>query len=106
MTDKSLMELVEEFGLFKWYEGNCTAIDSHRHASEACKDADALLSEIGKRVAELERENAAMRRAMDPRRWTRELNDAWCLAIPDVQKAFEDLRAAAMLAARQEGGHA
>lgn len=31
---------------------------------------------------------------LDPRRWTREMNDAWHQAIPDLQAAFDALRRA------------
>lgn len=37
-----------------------------------------------------------LKRAMNPARWTEAMSNAWHLAIPDVQKAFADLHAAAM----------
>lgn len=43
-------------------------------------------------------ENAALRRVFDVRRWDQRLHDAWHQAIPDVQKAFENLLSAAQVA--------
>lgn len=42
--------------------------------------------------AEVER----LTRALNPRLWSRDMIDAWHRAIPNVQKAFDDLRAAAL----------
>lgn len=33
-----------------------------------------------------------LERALDPRRWDQELNDAWCRNLPDVQKAFDAIK--------------
>lgn len=40
---------------------------------------------------DLEREVAALDKALDPRRWTKEMSDAWHRNIPDLYKAFAAL---------------
>jgi hypothetical protein len=45
----------------------------------------------------------ALEAALNPLRWTLEMNAAWHRAIPNVRKAFADLRRAAIAA--KEGQH-
>ena len=33
-----------------------------------------------------------LERALNPRKWDKELNDAWHKNIPDLQKAFDKIR--------------
>lgn len=41
-----------------------------------------------------------LERALNPREWDQELNDAWHKNIPDLQKAFDDIKDIAIKKAR------
>ena len=43
-----------------------------------------------------------LERALDPRRWDQELNDAWCRNIPDLQKAFDAIKDIAIKRAKDK----
>ena len=54
------------------------------------------MSAFADALAALREENERLRAAFNPRKWDRGKSQAWDRAIPDVQKAFEDLLAAAL----------
>lgn len=43
-----------------------------------------------------------LERALDPRRWNQELNDAWHKNIPDLQKAFDAIKDIAIKRAKNK----
>lgn len=69
----------------------------------ACRLLDSALERNEVMKGELEearRDAGRLEIALDPRRWTQKLSDAWNLNIPDTVKAFRELRDAA----RQQQG--
>lgn len=76
-------------------------------AVEAAKWQASTNSELNRLVEQRDRlaaEVDALRLAMNPSRWDQRLSDAWHLAIPDLHKAFAELKAAAIDAACKEQG--
>jgi hypothetical protein len=61
------------------------------HGAPELKDGDVLYlaSDVDARIAELEK-------ALNPRRWTIEQDQAWHRNLPDVYAAFEALRSSLM----------
>lgn len=44
------------------------------------------------KIEKLEAENLRLRMVLDPKIWSEEQKKAWHQGIPDVQKAFDNLR--------------
>ena len=44
------------------------------------------------RIKMIDEYTKELERALNPRKWDKELNDAWHGNIPDLQKAFDEIR--------------
>ena len=72
-----------------YYPAAVSVLDMHFIAA-----APAILSlanTLHAQLEQLEKENAELRVALNPRQWTQAMHDAWHKALPDTQAAFEAL---------------
>lgn len=70
----------------------CCGAYMSEEIAETTARAERLQAELVK--AEGERDRLAA--AFEVREWTREMNRAWHLCIPDIHKAFKELKRAAL----------
>jgi hypothetical protein len=80
-------QLEEEAGAFRWLKENMP-----------CPDGEPGVI-VGTLVAHVHH----MQMLLNPRRWDREMCDAWHQALPDLQRAFEGLAATHSTPPAQEG---